>query len=226
VLAIGQWQKVFAIALNDWQANVLNSRRILPRRSLNWRQIANSLTEQCGHKTFQIIRVLADCGRHGSSPSGRKMPLCGSIKKVQKRSNKGIFPCNQWRRVWSVPSGFNELHYIAEMAWKRSSVRSRSGPPINQQLSGSASPGLVAFGSKFSKPFCERVLKSLALLLSCNMRRSETLLFLPPDPILFAIGRDVFLLLPDPPLFGLGLFISSRWIESIVPRTPSGISCM
>ena len=30
-----------------------------------------------------------------------------------------------------VPFRFNELRYVAEMAWKRSSVRSRPGPPIN-----------------------------------------------------------------------------------------------
>jgi hypothetical protein len=32
---------------------------------------------------------------------------------------------------------FNELRDVAEMAWKRSSVRSRSGPPTNQQLASS-----------------------------------------------------------------------------------------
>ena len=59
------------------------------------------------------------------------------------------------------------------MAWKRSSVRSRSGPPINQQLSGSASCGLVAFGSKFSKPCCKGPWKSPAPLLSSSIRPSE-----------------------------------------------------
>src|SRR6266699_7161781 len=110
------------------------------------------------------------------------------------------------------------------MAWKRSSVRSRSGPPINQQLSGSASPGLVAFGSKFSKPFCEGVLKSLALLLSCNLRRPETLVFPPPDFIFLSTVRDVAFLLPDPTPFGLGLFVSSRWMESNY-RCPKLRSC-
>ena len=43
-----------------------------------------------------------------------------------KRSNHRIIPCIQWRRVWSVPSDFNELRYLAEMAWKRSLVRRRS----------------------------------------------------------------------------------------------------
>jgi hypothetical protein len=35
------------------------------------------------------------------------------------------------------------------MAWKRSSVRSRPGPPSFQQLTETATFGLVAFGSKF-----------------------------------------------------------------------------
>jgi hypothetical protein len=38
---------------------------------------------------------------------------------IANRSSKGIFACNQWRRVWSVTSGFNEFPYVAEMAWKR-----------------------------------------------------------------------------------------------------------
>jgi hypothetical protein len=49
------------------------------------------------------------------------------------------------------------------------------------------------------------------------------LVFPPPDFIFFLTGLDVALLLPDPLPFGLGLFVSSRWMESIVPRTPSGI---
>src|SRR5664279_5331080 len=39
----------------------------------------------------------------------------------------------------------------ASMAWKRSSVRSRPGPPLNQQLTRTSFLRLVAFGSKFSK---------------------------------------------------------------------------
>ena len=53
---------------------------------------------------------------------GRK--LCGEKHAWVDRSrrfNKGIFPCNQWRRVWSVPSGFNELRDVAEMRRKQSS---------------------------------------------------------------------------------------------------------
>jgi hypothetical protein len=45
---------------------------------------------------------------------------CSCVDR-SKKSNNSIFACNQWRRVWSVPSGFNELRYVAEMAWKRSS---------------------------------------------------------------------------------------------------------
>jgi hypothetical protein len=62
--------------------------------------------------------------------------LGGSIKKVQKRSNNSFFACNQWRRVWSVPSGFNELRYVAEMAWKRSLLRSLSDPAIISMIYG------------------------------------------------------------------------------------------
>jgi len=67
-----------------------------------------------------------DKWRFGSNPSGLKMFLCGSIKKVLKRSNKEIFAFNQWRRVWSVPSGFNELRYVAEMSRKQPSNLRRS----------------------------------------------------------------------------------------------------
>src|SRR5438045_1785657 len=69
----------------------------------------------------------------------------------------------------------------ASMAWKRSSVRSRSGPPIIQQLSGPASSDLVAFGSKFSKPCCKGVVNLPALLLSCKVRRPDTVASPPPD---------------------------------------------
>jgi hypothetical protein len=48
------------------------------------------------------------------------------IKKVQKRSNNSVFLCNQWRRVWSVPSGFNELRDVAERRGKQSSNLCRS----------------------------------------------------------------------------------------------------
>jgi hypothetical protein len=110
----------------------------------------------------------------------------------------------------------------ASMAWKRSSVRSRPGPPINQQLSGSASSGLVAFGSKFSKPCCEGVLNLPALLLSCNVRRLDT--FPSQDSIL--MGRDVSLFSTDLVLFGLGLLVSSRWMESTFPaRLPESPAC-
>jgi hypothetical protein len=86
----------------------------------------------------------------------------------------------------------------ASMAWKRSSVRSRSGPPINQQLSGSASPGLVAFGSKFSKPCCKGVSRSLALLLSSTVRPPEILVFPPPDSLVFSMGRDTSFFVLEP----------------------------
>ena len=72
--------------------------------------------------------------------------------------------CRLCRLVSTVPSII--WARTASMAWKRSSVRSRSGPPIIQQLSGSASPGLVAFGSKFSKPCCKGISDLPALLLS------------------------------------------------------------
>ena len=47
------------------------------------------------------------------------------------------------------------------MAWKRSSVRSRPGPPLNQQLTDSLLFGLVAFGSKFCFPSFLVLLTSL-----------------------------------------------------------------
>jgi hypothetical protein len=40
------------------------------------------------------------------------------------------------------------LQAIVVMAWKRSSVRSRSGPPINQQLTASLLSSLVSSGVK------------------------------------------------------------------------------
>jgi len=43
----------------------------------------------------------------------------------------------------------------ASMAWKRSSVRSRSGPPINQQLASSLLSRLVSFGVKFPNTFTD-----------------------------------------------------------------------
>jgi hypothetical protein len=43
----------------------------------------------------------------------------------------------------------------ASMAWKRSSVRSRSGPPINQQLASSLLSRLVSFGVKFRNTFID-----------------------------------------------------------------------
>src|SRR5580658_67551 len=43
----------------------------------------------------------------------------------------------------------------ASMAWKRSSVRSRSGPPINQQLARLLLPGLVSFGVTFLNTFTD-----------------------------------------------------------------------
>jgi len=85
---------------------------------------------------------------------------------------------------------------------------------------------LVAFGSKFSKPFCEWVLKSLALLLSCNFRPSETPALPVPEPVFLRMVPCEAVFFPDRVLSGLELFLSSRWIESIVARTPSGISYM
>ena len=49
-----------------------------------------------------------------------------AIKKVQERSNMGIFACHQWRRVWSVPSGFKELRFVAEMRKRQPSNQHRS----------------------------------------------------------------------------------------------------
>lgn len=57
---------------------------------------------------------------------GRKILVWGTMRKVQERTNKGIFPCNQWRRVWSVPSGFNELRDVAEIYRKGISFLHRS----------------------------------------------------------------------------------------------------
>jgi hypothetical protein len=62
-------------------------------------------------------------------------------------------------------SGFYRLHrflrllpsitylFFTSMAWKRSSVRSRPGPPSFQSLAVIALLGLVAFGSRFQKHF-------------------------------------------------------------------------
>jgi hypothetical protein len=76
-----------------------------------------------------------DCGRVTGYPEvihvGEKCVCVDRRKRSKKGPIRGIFLCNQWRRVWSVPSGFNELRDVAEMAWKRSSVRSRS---VHQQL--------------------------------------------------------------------------------------------
>ena len=43
----------------------------------------------------------------------------------------------------------------ASMAWKRSSVRSRPGPPSFQQLTETTPSGLLAFDSKFPESFRE-----------------------------------------------------------------------
>jgi hypothetical protein len=50
--------------------------------------------------------------------------------EVLKRSDMGKILCNAWRTERSIPCSFNALRDVAEMAWKRSSVRSRPGPPI------------------------------------------------------------------------------------------------
>ena len=71
------------------------------------------------------------------------------IAEVPRRQTKveltiGVDLGDVWShcRERSVPTGFNELRLVAVMAWKRSSVRSRSGPPKhpirNQQLADNA----------------------------------------------------------------------------------------
>ena len=61
--------------------------------------------------------------------------------------------CRFCRLLTTLPS----ITYVfySSMAWKRSSVRSRSGPPINQQLSGSASLGSVDLAANFRNPFAK-----------------------------------------------------------------------
>ena len=62
-----------------------------------------------------------------------------------------VFKC-----FWMVGSSLNPCKLLTTvtpptMAWKRSSVRSRPSPPLNQQLTRTSFLRLVAFGSKFSK---------------------------------------------------------------------------
>ena len=51
------------------------------------------------------------------------------LPEVLQRSNSRKNVCETSCRVRSVPRCFNELRLEVVMAWKRSSVRSRPGPP-------------------------------------------------------------------------------------------------
>ena len=75
----------------------------------------------CDHGSRRDIRP------HKSSSVYLSKPMA----EVLKRSNSRKIPCETSCRVRSVPRSFSELREVAVMAWKRSSVRSRSGPPIN-----------------------------------------------------------------------------------------------
>jgi hypothetical protein len=81
--------------------------------------------------------------------------------KRSKRSNKRIFPCNQWRRVWPVPSGFNELRDVAVMAWKRS-MRGRFPTPPSSAESKSFPSRVAFFGTRL-----EGRLRQLPVFLRC-----------------------------------------------------------
>jgi hypothetical protein len=89
---------------------------------------------------------------------------CGNKQKNQPALTIPVM----WARMISVLpfdpdlSGFGFLSSIvglwrswerASMAWKRSSVRSRPGPPSFQQLTHFPTDRLVAFGSKLQKHF-------------------------------------------------------------------------
>jgi hypothetical protein len=62
----------------------LSAIRRLPKKELADRTIAESLTEQCGHKTFQIVWVL------GGLRATRTLPALFRFESVEGGANGGI----------------------------------------------------------------------------------------------------------------------------------------
>jgi len=101
-------------------------------RSPVWSSMSRNGKRRC-RKQWPSIRRIAN-GTHRLRPSlrfGYFLKFLCLEPEVLQRSNKSENACETSCRVRSVPRSFSELRDVAVMAWKRSSVRSRSGPPIN-----------------------------------------------------------------------------------------------
>src|SRR6202034_252049 len=77
----------------------------------------------------------------------------------------------------------------ASMAWKRSSVRSRPGPPCFQQLTDLPTDRLVAFGSKFPKHFSEISVNFFPLHSEFSINRVDGSLHALRDFLHIHVGR-------------------------------------
>src|ERR1700684_3032524 len=75
------------------------------------------------------------------------------------------------------------------MAWKRSSVRSRPGPPCFQQLTDLPTDRLVAFGSKFPKHFSEISVNFFPLHSEFSVNRVDGSLHALRDFLHIHVGR-------------------------------------